>query len=161
MGLRSIVLMVALPLLLVVAGALLLIPRDILRQPVLPAATAAVEAVPDYTFSVRPRPKIAVVEFDEAELAPPALVVVASPVEPVRQGEAAAERDARDLRWITARGLNVRTGPSVRDELIASLPFGTPVEVLDTSGTWAHVRAGDIIGWLSANFLTNTDPAAN
>ncbi len=159
MGLRSIVLLVALPLLLVVAGALLLIPRDILRQPVLPAAV--VDPLPDYTASVRTPPKIAVVEFEDADLVPPALVVVATPVEPVATQESVADHDPRDLRWITARGLNVRTGPSVRDQVIASLPFGTPVEVLDTSGTWAHVRSGDITGWLSANFLTDTDPAAN
>lgn len=160
MNLRTVFLMVALPLLLVVGAALLLTPRDILRQPVIPGTESSAPTVSYYTSSVKRPPDIAIVEFEEAAIPPPQLVVVATPLDVPATREASVERVA-DRRWTTARGLNVRTGPSVQEKLVASLPFGTPVSVLETSGTWAHVEAGDVTGWLSANFLSREDPSAN
>ena len=160
MSLHSISVMVIAPLVLVVGAVLILTPRDILRQPVLP--TANDEPRPVYTAPAARHAPIAVVEFETPTIQPASLIVVASAPEPPSGREVVVERQpAADLRWITARGLNVRTGPTVRASLIASLPYGTAVEVLEISGTWAHVRAGEITGWLSTNFLTDEEPTAN
>lgn len=163
MSLHSISVMVVVPLVAVVGAVLVLTPRDILRQPVMPVVEAG--ARPDYTQPLAPRSaEIAVVEFETPVVQPASLVVVASAPEPPSGREAAvAEPQAPsvDQRWITARGLNVRTGPTVRASVISSLPYGTPVEVMDTSGSWAHVQAGEVSGWLSSNFLAEEDPSAN
>lgn len=163
MSLHSISLMVVTPLALAVGAVLVLTPKDILRQPVLPAAETAQAT---QVFSSRPaRPvEIPVVEFEEQpEILPATLIVAATMPDDIRTKDVdrAAVTGSVDRRWITARALNVRTGPTVQADLIASLPYGTAVEVLETSGTWAHVVAGDVSGWLSANFLTSTDPTAD
>lgn len=161
MSLHSISVMVVTPLVLVVGAVLVLTPRDILRQPVLPSVET--ETVPTYTSPAAPRVSIPVVEFETPVIQPASLIVVASAAEPPSGIElpAAGPSSSLDRRWITASGLNVRTGPTVRSELIASLPYGTPVNVIETSGTWAHIEAGEVTGWLSANFLAVEDPSAN
>ena len=165
MSLHSISVMVVTPLVLVVGAVLVLTPRDILRMPVLPAAES--EPLPVYTSTPAPTVDIPVVEFETPVIQPASLVVVASAAEPPSgrefAGASPAEPEAASLdrRWIIAKGLNVRTGPTVRADLISSLPYGTPVNVLETSGSWARVQAGDVTGWLSANFLTDENPSAN
>jgi hypothetical protein len=161
MSLHSISVMVVTPLVLVVGAVLVLTPRDILRQPVLPSAETA--SAPIYTSPPSATIEIPVVEFETPVIQPASLIVVASAAEPPSGREVAATESTSSLdrRWITARGLNVRTGPTVQAELIASLPYGTPVNVLETSGTWAHVEADGVTGWLSANFLSDEDPSAN
>ena len=157
MSLHSISLMVVAPLVLTVGAVILLTPRDILRQPVIPAAEVA--PTPDFSETQDKAPEVAVVEFDSTELRPPTLIVVASAPSAELVTGSTGPAPQVDRRYITARGLNVRTGPSVRSELIASLPFGTPVSVLETSGTWARIEADEVNGWLSANFLSESDPS--
>lgn len=163
MSLHSISVMVVTPLVLVVGAVLVLTPRDILRQPVLPTTEVQSEPIPIYTSSIAPVVEIPVVQFETPVIQPASLIVVASAAQPPsgREIVAAPALSSMDRRWITARGLNVRTGPTVQAELVGSLPYGTPVNVLETSGTWAHVETGELTGWLSANFLTDQDPSAN
>lgn len=151
MRLRSVSVMVVVPLAIAIGGVILLTPKDILRRPVLGGAAVMQSETVGPTSSAT---RIPIVEFDEQAIRPATLVVAAT----MPESEARPEAASADRRWIIARALNVRTGPSVNDELIASLPYGTPVDVLDTSGTWALIEAGDVSGWLSANFLTTTDP---
>jgi hypothetical protein len=157
MSLHSVSLMVVAPLVLTVGAVILLTPRDILRQPVMPVAEQ--RPAPVYTEPAEKPPEVAIVEFDSQELRPPTLIVVASAPSAELVTGSTGQLPTADRRYITARALNVRTGPSVRDELIASLPFGTPVSVLDTSGTWALIEADGVNGWLSANFLSESDPS--
>jgi uncharacterized protein YgiM (DUF1202 family) len=151
--------MVVAPLILMVGGVLLLTPKDILRQSVLPA----VAEEPRAAYVDKAPVDLEAVRISEASLVVTPTVIRSSPASTLEgstiSGEAAA-LPTGDRRWITARALNLRTGPGVGSELIASLPFGTAVEVLETSGTWAHVTSGGVSGWLSANFLTTTDPDA-
>lgn len=163
MSLHSISVMVVTPLVLVVGAVLFLTPRDILRQPVLPGAETQSEPVPIYTSRAGPVAEIPVVEFETPVIQPASLIVVASAAEPPSGAESVAitPEEAADRRWITASGLNVRTGPTVKATLIGSLPYGTPVTVLETSGSWAHIESEQFSGWLSANFLTDTNPSAN
>jgi len=154
--------MVVTPLVLVVGAVLFLTPRDILRQPVLPGAETQSEPVPIYTSRAGPVAEIPVVEFETPVIQPASLIVVASAAEPPGAGPVATTPEAPvDRRWITASGLNVRTGPTVNATLIGSLPYGTPVTVIETSGSWAHIESEQFSGWLSANFLTDTNPSAN
>ncbi len=160
MSLHSVSLMVVTPLVLTLGAVLLLTPKDILRQPVLPAAETARVALSVAPTPARTTVQIPVVEFEQPALLPATLIVAATmPGDYQKQDQITT--GSTDRRWITARALNMRTGPTVRHELIASLPFGTAVEVLETSGTWAHVQADGIDGWLSANFLTTSDPTAD
>jgi len=66
--------------------------------------------------------------------------------------------EGRDMRFVTAEaGLNLRRGPSIADEVIRPLKFRTMVEVLE-EGTWARVRAGGDIGFVSSQFLSAPAP---
>ena len=161
MRLSSILWMVVTPLFVAVGAVLLLTPSDILRQPVIDVAKAA----PRVQLSVQ-RPAKAVVAADVLvpQIMPATLTVVASigtfhAAPPA--AAPAANKPAADRRWITASSLNLRTGPGTGNRLVGSLPFGTEVVVLDTSGTWAEVEAGSITGWLSANFLADRQPTEN
>lgn len=169
MSLKVISHLIIWPLLLVVGGVLLLTPKDMLRQPILPAAES-------------PRAEVAEIAEIETPAVEPALEVMpatltvtyaaSGPVNGPSEDIAAIAIEnpdgarpitpsletAVDRRWITAAGLNVRTGPSIEADHIASLPFGTEVEVLETSGKWAHIEAGSVSGWLSANFLSTEKP---
>jgi hypothetical protein len=57
----------------------------------------------------------------------------------------------------TASVLNVRTGPGVKHHVVASVPQGTLVSILEAEGGWARISAsgseGPINGWVSENFL--------
>ena len=78
--------------------------------------------------------------------------------DPPAQEPAGATAPA-DTRIVTAAaGLNVRAGPSSDNELLATLPLGTVVRVLEEFGPWARVRAGKRIGFVSSEFLTDADP---
>lgn len=131
------------------AAAIVLTPEDILRSTVVeaPARTYVAD-----TPVVTPRPQL-------PAAAPVAVVQMASltvEVTPLAAPSAAPQPEAtRDIRHITAGALNMRTEPNQGAGLIASLPRGTAVEVIDTSGSWAYVTTADgTSGWLSQNFLT-------
>jgi formylglycine-generating enzyme required for sulfatase activity len=56
----------------------------------------------------------------------------------------------------TSQGINLRAGASTGDEVVAVLPPGTSLVVLDASddGTWQHVRLSDgTEGWVSSTLL--------
>src|SRR5690606_41837528 len=83
MSLHSVSIMVVVPLVLTVGAALLLTPRDILRQPVIATAGTEPLEIPDYTITATTPPApIAVVEFKEPAIQPASLVVVASAPRP-------------------------------------------------------------------------------
>jgi len=49
--------------------------------------------------------------------------------------------------------LNVRSGPSADNAVVGVLTRGTAVQVLDSSGTWWRIRAGNITGYVNSSFL--------
>jgi transposase len=67
---------------------------------------------------------------------------------------------------VTASSLNVRSRPSLRAEVIGSLPNGRVVTWLANSsdGYWAEIRSGRLHGWSSRRYLrevtTGTSPAS-
>ncbi|MFK7822921.1 MAG: SH3 domain-containing protein [Oligoflexales bacterium] len=52
--------------------------------------------------------------------------------------------------WVSARQLNVRSGPSARYEKVGSLRKGTKVIVLERRGNWIRIESKQ---WVSKNFL--------
>jgi hypothetical protein len=49
--------------------------------------------------------------------------------------------------------LNVRSGPSADYSAVGSLPRGTRVEVLNSSGSWWEIRSGSIRGYVNSSYL--------
>lgn len=139
-----------LALLLVVGGVLFLTPKDMLSQPVIATVDgpAFPETTPDGAISMRDL----------------ATSIAAGTSEDTPKVELAVANDdgpEGDRRWITASALNMRAAPNVNAQFLTSLPFGTEVGVLDTSGTWSMVTAPDgTKGWLSSKFLTADQPVS-
>ena len=62
--------------------------------------------------------------------------------------------DTQSMVFKTTDGVNFRRGPSLDDEILAALPFGTEVEVLehDPAG-WSKVRVNGTVGYIRSDFL--------
>ena len=59
--------------------------------------------------------------------------------------------------------ITLRTGPSNENKIIAMLPSGEPVEVLEETGAWTHIRLperreGYNEGWVLSRYLSTTVP---
>lgn len=59
--------------------------------------------------------------------------------------------------------ITLRTGPSNENKIIAMLPSGEPVEVLESNGDWSHIRLperreGINEGWVLSRYLSTTVP---
>jgi hypothetical protein len=63
---------------------------------------------------------------------------------------------------VTASTLNVRTGPSVQEARIGTLPRATKVEVFEPFGSWYRIRSGDLDGFVHGDFirLLEDDPVS-
>lgn len=135
------------------AAAIVLTPKDILRSAVVEAPSRAYVADAPLLTT---RPQL------PATTAAPVVQMASLTVEvtPLSAPEPSVAADllpetAKDIRKITAGVLNMRSEPNKYSDLVVSLPRGTPVEVSDTSGSWAYVTTADgTSGWLSQNFLT-------
>ena len=50
--------------------------------------------------------------------------------------------------------LNVRSGPSVRYQIVGELPPGTcGLDIVADRGGWLKIRIGNIRGWVSARYV--------
>lgn len=99
--------------------------------------------------------QLEIIFLQEQEVAEPA----GTGVEVVDQPEPSSAGASIVTRFVTATvGLNMRAGPSTDNEVLETLPFGTPVRVLEKHGTWVRVRAGRRIGFVSSVFLGDADP---
>lgn len=72
-----------------------------------------------------------------------------------------AER-ARGAMWgytnigianVESGNLNVRETPSTEGKLVGKLPKNAACEVLDSDGEWAHIKSGEVEGYVSMEFL--------
>jgi uncharacterized protein YgiM (DUF1202 family) len=54
---------------------------------------------------------------------------------------------------VNVDSLNVRSGPSADTSLVGALTRGTRVQVLDKSGTWWKIKAGNIEGYVNSSYL--------
>lgn len=121
-------------------------------------ATMQAEPEPEAKGPLRPS---YVVRYPPPVSAPPRKpqpAQVSLSVLPVATAEPPAPETAKERLYVTAGGLNVRAGPSSGSPQLATLPFGTKVEVLDADGNWLEVTAGDVRGWVFAKYLSSTAP---
>lgn len=88
--------------------------------------------------------------------------VPAAQLETAPEDEVAAPEDVFSPAVVTAvtmSNLNVRQGPGVEYEILATLPRGSVVGFTgftDSSRTWVQVDAADgPVGWVAARFLSN------
>ena len=88
----------------------------------------------------------------------PSARVVATVAEPAVQ---AAATPAGDLRYVSGRSVNVRSGPSTNDAVVDKVSRGDAVTVVSVEDNgWARIRVeGDgIDGYMSTDFLTEIAP---
>jgi len=52
-----------------------------------------------------------------------------------------------------ADGVNLRSGPTTSFSTVANLPEGTTFTVLGENGGWYKIDAGDVVGWVSGNYI--------
>lgn len=100
-----------------------------------------------------PRPRRPSTVFDRAESLSP--VSLPAPA-------ASNKLDVfREESYVDASALNLRAEPSIRSTILASLPRGTRVLVLESRGNWRRVRPKGLLeGWVSGRYLTGTESAA-
>lgn len=55
---------------------------------------------------------------------------------------------------VNAGPLNLREGPGSSYKILGTLASGTAVTVLSTNGSWYHVKAGSLTGYVSAVYVT-------
>jgi hypothetical protein len=67
-----------------------------------------------------------------------------------------------DSAKVTAGTANVRSGPGVDTRVVASVPRGTVLQVLETSGDWHKVRSADgaVQGWIRSHLVAIVPSAA-
>lgn len=56
--------------------------------------------------------------------------------------------------------LNMRSGPSISNPVISSLPNGTAVGVAASSNGWSHIRVNGVTGYAVTSYLSTTKPGA-
>jgi SH3-like domain-containing protein len=61
----------------------------------------------------------------------------------------------------TIRSVFMRSGPGMGFRVLATLPGGEALEVLETQGIWYHVKRADASeGWVSGSFLSMNPPGS-
>ncbi|MEP3298481.1 MAG: SH3 domain-containing protein [Pseudoruegeria sp.] len=66
-----------------------------------------------------------------------------------------ATSNAADIWYVSGNRVNMRSGPSTQNQVVAALARGTATELLGRTGGWVHIRdlnSGNT-GYMSANFL--------
>ena len=64
------------------------------------------------------------------------------------------------VRTNTGIGLNLRSEPSMKGEIITSFKPGTAVKLLSRGTEWSRVQAGDATGYMANRYLTATKPGS-
>jgi len=68
---------------------------------------------------------------------------------------AGSERATDNAGYVTASGINFRSGPSTSAPILMKLPKGTPVRPTgQKEGAWWEVEASGKTGWLHSDYLT-------
>jgi L,D-peptidoglycan transpeptidase YkuD (ErfK/YbiS/YcfS/YnhG family) len=71
-----------------------------------------------------------------------------------------AHAAASPTKYVTASVLNVRSGPSTKYKVVATVKKNQAVTVIQTSGSWNKITVGSKKGWVSGKYLTTKKPAA-
>jgi hypothetical protein len=63
-----------------------------------------------------------------------------------------------DIAYVQAARANIRSGPSVRGQVVGKVSKGTKLNVLSRAGKWVQVESGETKGWISGNLLGGRSP---
>lgn len=58
-----------------------------------------------------------------------------------------------------SENLNIRKEPSTDADMVGALPANAACEVLEISGGWAHIKSGDVEGYVSMEYLLTGEEA--
>jgi hypothetical protein len=72
---------------------------------------------------------------------------------PSTSSERSVSGKSQTWRFVDSDGLNIRSGPSSGTELVGTLHKNDRVEVLDSSGQWWKIRAGNLEGFVNSEYL--------
>ncbi len=61
--------------------------------------------------------------------------------------------------YYTTAGVNLRSGPATSYNRITTVDFGEKVQVAAREGGWAFAKVGSKFGWISADYLSTSQPA--
>ena len=127
-----------------------------------PRVEAAATPAPAQPLNLPAQPVMqAPVAADPIAQAVAAAVAATLPVAPVEATAVAAKTTAGKLRWIDAKSVNVREGPSTEFPVLGTLARGEAVlVVLEAGEGWSRVRIeGDgIEGFVASRLLTDAQP---
>jgi len=72
----------------------------------------------------------------------------------------AAPADA-ETAWVRGAPLNLRSGAGTEFKILATVPVGAEVDVLQHDGAWTRIRLGEgRTGWIAAGYLEDEPPPA-
>ncbi|MHC6203574.1 tetratricopeptide repeat protein [Breznakiellaceae bacterium SP9] len=60
--------------------------------------------------------------------------------------------------YVSAKALNVRSGPSADDDKVGELTQNISVNVIEQHGDWWWVKNGDLVGYVNSKYLGELDP---
>lgn len=67
---------------------------------------------------------------------------------------------AKPQYFVTATSLNVRREPNTTADILGQLPYGTAVEVLDTTDGWCRISYNGIPAYVSAQYVSLQAPSS-
>jgi uncharacterized protein YraI len=81
--------------------------------------------------------------------------------EPAEQYADSSEDKSSEYAYVAADGglLRLRSGPGTNFEVLAAIPDGTRISLLDSVGAWVLTEYDGKSGWVSAEYLTDAAPA--
>ena len=62
--------------------------------------------------------------------------------------------------YYTTAGVNLRGGPGTSYNRITTVDYGEKVDVAARQDGWSFARVGTRFGWISSDYLSATEPAA-
>jgi uncharacterized protein YgiM (DUF1202 family) len=68
-------------------------------------------------------------------------------------------RGSERTMWVAASALNMRKDATTSSQRIATLEYGTEVDVLDTTDAWTKIQAAQGTGWVASKYLSDSEPA--
>ena len=71
------------------------------------------------------------------------------------------EVEAASVNFYTTDNLNLRSGASIKQNVLTIIPKGKQVSYVSKSGSWTKVKYGSKTGYVSSKYLKSTNIAAN
>ena len=63
--------------------------------------------------------------------------------------------------WVTASTMHIRSGPGTDYEAIGGTKYGERLQILAKEGDWYQVQILGLVGYVSGQYLSFTEIAAN